>query len=279
MHTELITFSGLALMFVLGMRHGLDPDHIACIDGLTWRAINLQHPHSRWIGTLFALGHGLLVTAIAVAVSQLTKTVEIPSTIVSVFGWIPTALLILVGALNLRFLLRPNSAYAPVGWKFNVIPKRWRDQTSPWSVIAVGVLFATVFDTTTQVSAWAYVASSKGGAMAALLAGLLFTAGMVITDTIDGRLICRAGQGALGAVSGDRYRRTLGWVIVCMSFGVAAYNLALIWLPGIELGDLAFMLAGATLVLVTAVFWLWAVFGRRNPQNIADEASPGAVVS
>jgi hypothetical protein len=30
--------AGLALMRVLGLGHGLDPDHIACIDGLTWRA-------------------------------------------------------------------------------------------------------------------------------------------------------------------------------------------------------------------------------------------------
>ena len=35
MQAELISYSGLVLMFVLGLRHGLDPDHIACIDGLT----------------------------------------------------------------------------------------------------------------------------------------------------------------------------------------------------------------------------------------------------
>ena len=63
METELLSFSGLVLMFVLGLRHGLDPDHIACIDGLTWRALNHEHQHAHWIGTLFAIGHGLLVTS------------------------------------------------------------------------------------------------------------------------------------------------------------------------------------------------------------------------
>lgn len=56
---ETLSTSGLVLMFVLGLRHGLDPDHIACVDGLTWRALNrAQHRHAPWIGTLFAIGHG-----------------------------------------------------------------------------------------------------------------------------------------------------------------------------------------------------------------------------
>ena len=35
MKSEIVSTSGLLLMLVLGLRHGLDPDHIACIDGLT----------------------------------------------------------------------------------------------------------------------------------------------------------------------------------------------------------------------------------------------------
>ena len=35
MSAEWLSVSGLVLMFALGLRHGLDPDHIACIDGLT----------------------------------------------------------------------------------------------------------------------------------------------------------------------------------------------------------------------------------------------------
>ncbi len=84
----------------------------------------------------------------------------------------------------------------------------------------IGVLFASVFDTATQASAWGYVASSNGGVVAAFLAGLVFTAGMVITDSIDGRLICRIRRSAQGPAAGRRFRRTLGWVIVAMSYTV-----------------------------------------------------------
>ena len=84
MGTELLSLSGLVLMFVLGLRHGLDPDHIACIDGLTWRALSHDHNqgYAPWIGTLFAIGHGLLVTSIAVGVSRLTHAVSLPEAVV-----------------------------------------------------------------------------------------------------------------------------------------------------------------------------------------------------
>lgn len=265
MQTELISFSGLVLMFVLGLRHGLDPDHIACIDGLTWRALSHEHRHADWIGTLFAIGHGLLVTMIAIGVSQLTQSVTVPETVVSVFGWIPTVLLLLVGTLNLRLLLREDSAYAPTGWKLKLIPQRLRNQSSPWAVVFIGVLFATVFDTATQASAWGYVASSNGGMTAALLAGLVFTAGMVITDTVDGRIICRVGRSAHGPAAGRRFRRTLGWVIVAMSYLVAAYNIVKAGVPAIELDDAAFTFAGLALVMLT--IWLWAWNARRHSRG------------
>ena len=40
---DLLSLSDLGLMLTLGLRHGLDPDHIAVIDGLTIRALD-QRP-------------------------------------------------------------------------------------------------------------------------------------------------------------------------------------------------------------------------------------------
>ncbi|GAC1390858.1 MAG: hypothetical protein NVSMB34_04770 [Variovorax sp.] len=266
MEAELISFSGLVLMFVLGLRHGLDPDHIACIDGLTWRAISHEHRHAHWIGTLFAIGHGLLVTSIAVGVSKLTHTLPVPDAVVTVFGWIPTALLLLVGTLNLRLLLSRDPSYAPTGWKLKLIPKRLRDHSSPWAVVVIGVLFATVFDTATQASAWGYVASNKGGGLlAAFLAGIVFTAGMVITDTLDGRLICRISRSTDAQAAGRRFRRSLGWLIVAISFGVAAYNFGKALIPAIELDDMAFSLTGFALIAVMFGVWAWVWASHRRP--------------
>ena len=269
MDAELLSFSGLVLMFVLGLRHGLDPDHIACIDGLTWRALNHEQQHAHWIGTLFAIGHGLLVTAIAVGVSQFTRTLAVPDAVVTVFGWIPTALLLLVGTLNLRLLMRKDPSYVPTGWKLRLIPQRLRNHSSPWAVVVIGVLFATVFDTATQASAWGYVASNKGGGLiAAFLAGIVFTLGMIITDTLDGRLICRISRGTDGQAAGRRFRRTLGWLIVAISYGVAAYNVGKALMPAIELDEVAFSVTGFALMAVMFVIWAW-VWNSRRPLRYA----------
>ena len=51
----------------LGMRHGTDPDHLAAIDGLSRirpRATN---------GLYFALGHGLVVTLLAVEIGRIVS--------------------------------------------------------------------------------------------------------------------------------------------------------------------------------------------------------------
>jgi high-affinity nickel-transport protein len=256
MTTEMVSASGFLLMFVLGLRHGLDPDHIACIDGLTWRTLERDQRLAPWVGTLFALGHGLLVTAIAVGVSRLSHAVSVPAPVVAVFTWVPTALLILVGTLNLRQLLRADQAYRPTGWKLRLIPARLRNHSNPLAIVLIGVLFATVFDTATQASAWGYVATNNGGSLAAFAAGLMFTAGMVITDSVDGRLLCRIVKRADSAEASRRYRRRLGWLIVCLSYGVAVYNLAKELVPSIELGDVAYSRLGFALLM--AVFGLWA---------------------
>lgn len=265
MSAEWLSVSGLVLMFVLGLRHGLDPDHIACIDGLTWQALarHGHRDHAPWIGTLFALGHGLLVTAIAAGVSLLSHGIALPEALVQICDWVPTALLLLVGTMNLRLLHRRDVAFEPTGWKLKLIPRRLRDHGSPWAVVLIGVLFATVFDTATQASAWGYVASHRGGGLpAALAAGIVFTVGMMITDTLDGRLICSIDRRTDGQAVARRYRRALGWLIVGISYGVAAYNVGKALVPAIELGEAAFSLTGFALVLMMLMVWAWS--GRRQ---------------
>src|SRR5260221_598841 len=49
-----------ALFFVLGLKHGLDPDHLVAIDGFT------RSSRSRWSGLFFSLGHRVVVTLVRV---------------------------------------------------------------------------------------------------------------------------------------------------------------------------------------------------------------------
>jgi high-affinity nickel-transport protein len=68
----------LVLIFLLGLRHGLDPDHIVVIDNLTFRAIDERPGWARWIGTLFAIGHSLSVAIVAIGVALVAGRISWP---------------------------------------------------------------------------------------------------------------------------------------------------------------------------------------------------------
>lgn len=248
MEVALLPVSGLSLMFMLGLRHGFDPDHIAMIDSMAYRALD-ERPGSKmapWIGTVFALGHGLTVTAIAVALGAYTGGIAIPEPVRGALEWLPTILLILVGTLNLRDLLS-RQAYQPRGWKIHCIPAALRDSSHPLAIVVIGVLFALVFETATQAAVWGYAATASSGSAMALLAGLVFTAGMVITDTVDGRLMVRLLRQASGRADALVYRRRIGWIVVVMSYSMALYAIAAELRPDVELGDMALTAGGFAL--------------------------------
>lgn len=270
MEAEFMPVSGLMLMFVLGLRHGLDPDHIAMIDSMAYRSVEARPDTARWIGTLFALGHGLTVTLIAVGLGSLVGSVPIPTAIGGFLEWLPVALLILVGTLNLRGLLSRRD-YRVTGWKTRFIPQRLRDSSHPLAIFSVGVVFALVFDTATQAAAWGYAATANSGVPMALLVGLVFTAGMVITDTLDGRLMVRLLQEVDRRGKAMAYRRNVGWIVVLLSYGVALYSIAAHFLPRLELNDTTMTVTGCVLFVVLLATYLWLVRRPASSQSLNQE--------
>lgn len=265
MESELVSISGLLLVFVLGLRHGLDPDHIAMIDSMTYHSLEQRPQLAPWAGTLFALGHGFAVTLIAVAVSSIANNVTIPDTLAGALEWFPIALLILIGVLNLRGLLS-QSPYSLAGWKSRFIPRFLRDSSHPLAIFIGGVLFALVFDTATQAAAWGYVAAAHSGIYMALCIGLVFTFGMVITDTLDGRLMVRMLRRLSGRNEAYRYRRAIGWVVVVLSFSIALYSIVKRLFPQIQLSDTAITAIGLMLFIMLLAGYLW--LARRNATEI-----------
>jgi len=255
MPTFSFDFYGLALVFLLGLRHGLDPDHIAVIDSISLRLTQQQNKLAPWVGTLFAIGHGLVITVIAVGISAGSKSLHISATPFEWMQWIPVLLLIVIGFLNFQSL-RNNKIYQLAGWRFHFIPKKLITSTSPFSILLVGVLFAMVFDTATQAAAWGYAASSSGTSWMALMIGLVFTTGMVITDTIDGRLLYQISKKAIVDDTVWQYRRNLGWIIVISSFAIAGYKIGSYFFPVIELSDTSNLIIGLLMVLLVMITYI-----------------------
>lgn len=217
----------LGLMFVLGLRHGLDPDHVAVIDNIVFRMVEERPRLSPWTGTLFALGHSLAVASVAIGVSLFAHWIVVPSWTALLVDTMVIALLILVGTLNLAALLRHRD-YAPVGWRAGLVPRSLRSSTHPAAVVAIGMVFGLVFDTAAQAAAWGAAATTRGGPAAAAGIALAFTVGMVLADTLDSQIVSRllrssqgAGRGAGSSVM--RYRRGVGWLIVGLSYGMAMF--------------------------------------------------------
>ena len=255
MHSFSFDYYGLSLIFLLGLRHGLDPDHIAIIDGISMRLTQQKNKLAPWVGTLFALGHGLVITLIAFIISNGSKSLHFSASYFEWIQWIPVVLLLVIGFLNLTSLLK-NKIYQPAGWRTHFIPKKLINSTSPLSILLVGVLFAMVFDTATQAAAWGYAASSSGSSFAALIIGLVFTTGMVITDTIDGQLLYQISKKAAANETVWQYRRNLGWIIVISSFAIAAYKIISHFYPVIELNDTANLIAGLILVALVGYTYI-----------------------
>ena len=217
--------SGLALFFVLGLRHGVEPDHIAAIDGMTLRALDHHERHAPWTGSLFALGHGAAVAVIALAVSLLAASFTMPPLLVAITDWLPLLLLALLGAWNLRTLLAPG-AYRPISVRMRLLPAALRERTDLWSTVAIGLLFALVIDTFAHVSAWSVFATHRGGWWAGVLAGLLFSVGMLVASTASSQLLCRLLGTARTDEATARFRRGIGWFVVVLSFAVVLHALA-----------------------------------------------------
>jgi high-affinity nickel-transport protein len=215
----------LALGLLLGLRHGLDPDHVAVIDNLTFRLVGRRSPWSPWVGTLFAGGHSVSVAAVAIAVSVAAVHFPLPGWMPEMVDWAVIGLLVLVGCLNLH-ALRRSTDYAPVGFRQGLLPRRLRGASHPLAIFAIGVLFGLVFDTATQAAAWGLAASSRDGLMGVICISLVFAAGMITTDTLDSQIVARLLLADGDASRVRVYRRGVGWLIVSLSFAMAGYALA-----------------------------------------------------
>lgn len=254
-----------ALVFLLGMRHGFDADHLATIDGLTRLSARRKLGFSRYCGALFSLGHGVVVLGIALGVGLLSERWAPPAWMDAFGAWVSIAFLLLIGIANLRAVLQasPGSVVALVGVKGAFLGRLVRAR-SPLAVAAVGALFALSFDTVSQSALFAVTASQFGGVAHALVLGLLFVLGMLVTDGLNGwwisRLIARADQIAALA------SRIMGVAVSAVSLLVAALGLGKLlspWLAGWSEGkELAF---GAVVVLVIGGSYLVAWMLAREP--------------
>ena len=261
-----------ALVFLLGMRHGFDADHLAAIDGLTRIATRHQRGFARSCGALFSLGHGAVVMAIAAVIGLASERWAPPEWLDAFGAWVSIGFLLVLGIVNLRAVLAaaPGEQVSLVGLKAPLLA-RWLPARRPLGVAAVGALFALSFDTVSQSVLFAVTASQFGGLAHALTLGALFVLGMLVADGLNGwwisRLIARADQIAVLA------SRIMGTAVAGVSLLVAALGLGKVLSPTLDGWtdgkELAF---GAVVVAVIALSYRlarWLARGSGRPAPVA----------
>lgn len=247
------------LVFMLGVKHGFDADHLATIDGLTRCNLRARPRLARFCGTLFSLGHGAVVVVVAVGISLLSRDWVVPEWLETSGAWISIGFLALLGVLNVGAVLAsdPHELVRPVGLK-----GRWLGRLArighPAGVALVGALFALSFDTVSQAALFAMAGVQAGGWVPAALLGLVFMGGMLVADGANGfwiaRLIARADEVARLA------SRIMALAVGCMSLIVAAYGLARMSWPALEAwGEGKELLLGGGLIACILVSFLVAL--------------------
>jgi len=258
-----------AVVTMLGMKHGFDADHLAAIDGLT-RANSRHQPRlARLAGTLFSTGHGCVVVCISLVVSAFASSWQVPQWLEATGAWVSITVLTLLALLNLTSLAQTphHELSRPVGWRSTLFARLLKAQR-PWTVAAVGALFALSFDTISQATLFAITAGHFGGWQPALLLGLLFMLGMLLTDGLNGLWIAR-----LIRRSDDTARiasRVMTLSVSGISLLTAAVGVAMQLVPGLDerLDDHIWLLSVAILAVVLGSFLVGMRLARVAPAQL-----------
>jgi len=204
------------LAYSLGLRHGLDPDHIAAIDNVT-RKLMQEGKRPVAVGFYFALGHSAVVVlasvAIALAASALTERFAALRTVGGVIGTSASALFLFAIAIaNIVVLRGVHRALRQArsggelraedldillgqrGWLARVFQPLFGFVSHSWHMFPIGLLFALGFETASEISLFGLSAQASNGisAWSILVFPSLFAAAMTLVDTADGILMLGA---------------------------------------------------------------------------------------
>ncbi len=182
---------GAFTVFALGLRHGADPDHLAAIDNVTRNAYTRSPRLSRFVGTLFAGGHSVMVLALSALVGLVGARFSAQGPLIETIGtWVSIVVLIGIAALNVG-QLRSAAPARPRGAKTRLLPRALREGTSALVAIPIGLLFGFGFETSSQVATYAVAFGANSGALGAVVVGSMFALGMIVTDTLDSLMVHR----------------------------------------------------------------------------------------
>ena len=209
---------GTALVaWLFGLRHAVDPDHIAAIDNVVRKLMQAGKKPAE-VGLFFSLGHSTIVfvaTALLAATTmEMKENFESFKAIGGVVGTAISAFFLFVIAIANLFILRNvwfNFRHVRNGGELDnenmdmllsgggLLARIFRPifgtVTESWHMYPVGFLFGLGFDTATEIGLLGIATAQAAQGMSAwqiLVFPALFTAGMALVDTADSAMMVGA---------------------------------------------------------------------------------------
>lgn len=254
-------------IYCLGLRHAVDADHIAAIDNVTRKLMQMnQRPVT--VGFFFAMGHSTVVFIAAGLVAIAANTLSNFGNFQKYSGVIGTlvssAFLLIIAIMNICIFISIYKTYKRVktggsyvdedldlllnnrGFLSRLFRPMFKLVTKGWHMFPLGILFGLSFDTATEVSMFGVAAAqaTKGVPIESILVfPVLFAAGMSLVDTSDGILMLKAYDWA--------FVKPMRKLFYNMSITLVSIIIAL-FIGGVEaLGLIADQLE------LTGTFWDW----------------------
>jgi high-affinity nickel-transport protein len=205
------------LAYSFGLRHAVDADHIAAIDNVTRKLMQVgKRPVT--VGLMFSLGHSTIVVLASAGIAAASMALQarldgfreiggLIGTLVSTFFLFAIAvmnLVILRSVLRAFGRVRRGEPYveedfdmllADRGFLARIFRPLFRLVTKSWHMYLLGFLFGLGFDTATEVALLGLSAASATQGLpiwSILVFPVLFTAGMTLIDTTDSILMLGA---------------------------------------------------------------------------------------
>jgi nickel/cobalt transporter (NiCoT) family protein len=206
-----------SLAYTLGLRHAVDPDHIAAIDNVT-RKLMQEGKRPLAAGLFFAAGHSTVVVIasvlVALSVAALQARFEGFKAIGAVIGTGVSAFFLLVIALANTVVLVSvyrmfiavkrgellveddlNGLLSQRGFLGRMLRSLFGIIGKSWHMYPLGILFGLGFDTASEIGLLGISATQGSAGLSVwsiLVFPALFTAAMALVDTTDGMLMINA---------------------------------------------------------------------------------------
>ena len=302
-----------SLAYAFGLRHAVDPDHIAAIDNVT-RKLMQEGRRPISAGFFFALGHSTIVIIasllVALSVGALQANFAWFKSIGGAIGTgVSASFLFVIALINALILVSVYRAFTALrrgeqvteealhnllarrGLLSRLLRTVFDLMTRSWHMYPLGFLFGLGFDTASEVGLLGISAAHGSAGLpiwSLLIFPALFTAGMSLIDTTDGVLMVQTyGWAFVNPVRKLYYNLTMTLMSIVVALLIGGLEVLGLLADKLELEgrfwslidqlNRSFGLLGYLIIAIFAAGWLISVlvYKIQDLDRVRETLSPG----